>query len=114
MTPMRAFWSGLLMAALRHFGVEPKGRVQRLYGTLHVFVGDVAGDLDRRGRDHFGLDSQLAQNLEGLGRDARMALHAGADDADLAQVVARAPADAERVLGGLAGLVIFERRGVCL
>ena len=42
-----------------------------------------AGDLDERG--------------ERLRRDPRMALHPGADDADLPEVVARAPRDAEPV-----------------
>jgi hypothetical protein len=76
------------MTALRHFGIELEGRVQRLYGALDVGLGNVAGDLDRRGRDHLGLDSQLAQHLESFGGDAGMALHAGADHADLAQIVA--------------------------
>ena len=51
---------------------------------------DVARDLDRRGRDDCGLDPVLAQRRERLRGDARVALHSRADDAHLAEVVARA------------------------
>ena len=54
-------------------------------------VRDVAGDLDRRGRHDLGLDAGVGQRREHLRRHARVALHARADHADLAEVVARAP-----------------------
>jgi len=72
MMPMRESCGELAMDALRLFAVELEGRVQRLDGALHVRHGDVAGDLDRRGRDYLGLDPELTQNFEGLGGDAGM------------------------------------------
>src|SRR4051794_32940230 len=94
MTPMRA---SLLMAALRLRIVELEGRVQRAHRVFHTRRRDVAGDLDRRGGDDGRLDAEVAERLEGLGRDARMALHSRADDADLAEVAARPEVAAQRV-----------------
>src|SRR4051794_21883790 len=71
--------------------------VESLHRTLDVRARDVAGDLDRRGRDDGRLDARAGKRRERLGCDARVALHARADEADLAQVVARVPVDAEAV-----------------
>src|SRR5918994_1649110 len=70
--------------------------VQRAHGTVDVRTRHVAGDLDRRRAHDWSLDSRALERRERLGRDARMALHAGADQAHLAQVVAGAPADGQR------------------
>src|SRR3954454_12899805 len=52
----------------------------------HVAAADDAGDLDRRRRDHLDVDTRVAQDAEGLGRDARMRAHARTDERDLAHV----------------------------
>ena len=50
----------------------------------HVLARDHAGDPDRRRRDHLDVDALVAEDGEHLGGDARMRLHAGADDRHLA------------------------------
>src|SRR2546421_683222 len=85
------------MLALRFGGVELEGPVQGGDGLVHLVAPQVAGDLDRRGCHHGRLDADAGQRFERLRRDAGVALHAGADHADLAKVVARAPLDAEPV-----------------
>src|SRR4051794_32336887 len=94
MMPIR---ESLLMPTLRTRIAELERGVQRTHSVLDGLLRHVAGDLDRRGRDDSGLDAELAQRGEGLRGDAGMALHAGADDGDLAEVVLGAPADAHPV-----------------
>ena len=59
-------------------------------------AADHAGDLDRRGGDHLDVDPLLAERLEDLGGDARMAAHPGADDRDLADPLVGLDPDAHR------------------
>src|SRR4029078_8161855 len=70
----------------------------------------VTGDLDRRGRHHSGLDALPLERGEGLGRDARVALHAGADHRHLGEVLARAPVGVERVEGAAGVCLVLDRR----
>src|SRR3954447_282293 len=93
--PVAPITPTLGMLALRLWRVELEGVVQHRDGRVDLIGADVAGDLDRRGRDDFGLDPGLGQRRERLCRHARVALHARADHAHLAEVVARAPLHAE-------------------
>src|SRR5918995_3129185 len=72
-----------------------EGLVQGLHGPVDVGRGDVTGDLDRGGRDEGRLDADGLERRERLRRDAGVTLHAGADEADLPEVVAGAPRHAE-------------------
>ena len=79
----------------------------------------MAGDLDRRGGDDRRLDPGVLERREGLGGDAGVALHPGADEADLAQVVAGGPGDAEPLERPLRVGLVLDRGGeddlgVCL
>src|SRR3954447_2729787 len=88
-----------------------EGLVKRAHGRLDFVNGDVARDLDRRRRHDGELDPLVAQRGKGLCRDPGMALHPGADHADLAEVVARRPASADRVERALGvGAVVGRRR----
>src|SRR5207248_11048897 len=71
--------------------------VQGLHRAVHIGRRDVAGDLDRRGADDRGLDPGRLERGECLRRDAGVALHACADEADLAEAVARRPRGLDRV-----------------
>src|SRR4051794_32794061 len=76
--------------------------VQRLDGLRHVLGADVAGDLDRRGRDDLRPDARALERGERPRSDPGVALHAGADERDLPEVVAHRPLDiqsAQRALG---------------
>src|SRR6266540_5478409 len=61
--------------------------------ALDRFARNEAGDLDRRGGDDLGLNPERLERSEGLRRHPRVALHAGADHAHLAQILARRPRD---------------------
>src|SRR6266702_3794284 len=87
----------LPMASLRLLTSEVKGAVESLDRPPDVLAGDVARDLDRRRGHDLRLDAFLGEHFEEAGRNAWMALHAGTDEADLAEVVAGAPGDAEPV-----------------
>src|SRR4051794_29950653 len=91
------------MRALR----EVEGIVECAHGGVDVMGLDVAGDLDRRGRDDRRRDPFGLEGGEGLGGDARVALHAGPDHGHLAEVVLRLPAGAQAVErpGGLAAIL---------
>src|SRR4051795_12189010 len=85
--------------------------VERLDSAFDIVGLDMAGDLDRRRRDDGRLDAEARERLERPRSDARVALHAGSDEADLAEVVTCAPLEAERVerRGGV-GAVLRRRR----
>src|SRR4051812_34053931 len=83
-TPMRAL-------------CKVEGIVEGANGSVDLVRLDVTGDLDRRGRDDGRRDSRRLEGGERLRGDARVALHAGADHRDLAEVVLRLPAGAEPV-----------------
>ena len=76
------------MRALRVGSMQLERVMQGAHGAVDVSAQDVAGDLDRRRRNDLRLDALVVQHCEHLRRDSRMAFHAGADEADLAQVVA--------------------------
>ena len=78
-------------------GIELEGAVQRAHRVLDPVAVDETGDLDRRGVHDLGLDPELPEGRERPAGDAGMRLHSGADDADLAEVAARRPRDAEPV-----------------
>src|SRR3954452_19175143 len=85
--------------------------VQRDDRALEVGIGDVAGDLDRRRRDHLRLDAQLVERRERLRRNARVPLHPPSDARALPEVFARRPAAAEPVEhGGGIGMVAVRLR----
>src|SRR5919201_3232081 len=54
---------------------ERERRVEVAHRPLDVGLAHDAGDLDGRGRDHLDVDAGVAEHREGLGRDARVALH---------------------------------------
>ena len=64
----------------------------------HAVAADDAGDLDGRRGDHLDVDALAAERREHLRGDARMRLHAGADDRDLAHRLVGGDPQAE--LGG--------------
>src|SRR5262249_5947911 len=70
---------------------------------------EMAGDLDRRRRDDRRRDALALERRERLRRDAGVALHAGADDRDLAEVVASLPACAEPVERARGRRVVLRR-----
>src|SRR5215211_4524417 len=76
---------------------KTEGLVQRADGSVDVAARHVARDLDRRGRDDRRGDPRRLERLERLGGDSRVALHARANERDLAEVVARVPRGAELV-----------------
>src|SRR4051794_2046560 len=95
--PVAPTTATLGMLPLRFGRVELEGGVQRGDRRLDLVAAQVAGDLDRRRRHDLRLDPVIGEGRERLGGDARVALHAGSDHADLAEIVARAPVDAETV-----------------
>src|SRR5436309_14876609 len=95
------------MVALGALLRELEGLMESLDGALHVVARNVERDLDRGGRDELRVDADAGQRPEGLRRHARVALHSGADNADLSEPLVLAPAGAqlsERRLGSLAVL----------
>src|SRR5689334_24205920 len=64
-----------------------EGGMQGAHGVRHAVAADDAGDLDRRRRDHLDVDALPAERGEDLRGDARVRLHARADDRDLAHVL---------------------------
>src|SRR5690349_2754689 len=91
-TATRRLGTGRL-PALGDLGLERV--VQGRDGAVDVLAGDHAGHLDRRRRDHAHVDSPIGQGLEHARRDARVALHAGADQAHLGGRVVDPPVQAE-------------------
>ena len=61
--------------------------VDRLDSLVCVVGVDEDGDLDLGGRDHANVDLSVVERLEHLGRNARVALHACADDGDLGNII---------------------------
>src|SRR3954447_23918382 len=96
-TPIRACSVVMVVSALDGRVAEVEGGVERAHCVLDGLLRHVAGDLDRGGRDDGGVDPELGERRERLRCDARMALHPRADDGHLAEVVTRAPVDAEAV-----------------
>src|SRR5438132_707937 len=66
-----------------------RGEIERLveceHGPFRVGALDEERDLDRRGHDEAGVGADVTQGSEGSGGDARVALHAGADQAHLGE-----------------------------
>src|SRR6266540_3788143 len=88
-TPMRGWALG--MGPFGFWPVQLEARMQCLHRLLHLSTSDVGRDLDRRGREDLGLDLSRCERREEPRCHTRVALHACADQADLAQVVAHAP-----------------------
>src|SRR5918992_4366351 len=78
-------------------GVELERGVQRPDSILDAAAIDEAGDLDGRSAHDLGLDPEFREGRKRPARDARVRLHPRADDAHLAEVVARRPRDVEAV-----------------
>src|SRR5215212_333790 len=57
--------------------------VQLAHRVLHVLLAHDAGDLDRRGGDHLDVHAGIAEDGEGLGGHAGVALHSRADQRHL-------------------------------
>ena len=74
------------MLGLDLVGAELERLVQRAHGAVHRVGGDDARDLDRGRGDHLDVDALVAERREDLRGDARVRLHARADDGDLAHL----------------------------
>src|ERR687898_900282 len=100
-------------------GPQLERRVQLAHRVGNVLLAHDARDLDRRRGDHLDVHARLAEDSEGLGGHARMALHSGSHDRDLPHAVVRLdPGDAGLVrepgkgdprLGGRVGHCCDER-----
>jgi hypothetical protein len=66
---------------------EPERLVDGEHGGLDLVLGDHDRHPDRRGRDHLDVDARRPTAREHLGGDARVGLHAGADQRDLGDVL---------------------------
>src|SRR5215218_8563549 len=95
-TTATRIWLGHLRAmharhVLGQHGVraELERGVQLAHRVLHVLLAHDAGDLDRRGGDHLDVHAGIAEDGEGLGRHAGMALHSRPDDRHLPHAVVR-------------------------
>src|SRR5437762_2865299 len=97
------------MVSLRARLIELEGLVQCAHRLLDVVAGDVEGNLDRRRGDEMRLDADAGERPEGLRRDARVTLHPGTDDADLAEAFALVPLTAQAGERGLGSLPILLR-----
>src|SRR5215203_1787495 len=64
-------------------GAQLECRVQLPHGVGDMLLAHNARDLDRGGGDHLDVHAGVAEHGEGLGRDARMALHSGSHDRHL-------------------------------
>src|SRR6185312_681328 len=83
--------SGMRRPALGQFQLDLERVVQRQHRLVHLVAGDHAGHLDRGGGDHAHVDAVIGEGLKHARGHTRMALHAGADHADLAGGVVHAP-----------------------
>ena len=63
--------------------VEAEGVVQGDDRVFDALLGDDAGDLDRRGRDHLEVYALVGERAEHERRDPGVRAHAGADQAEL-------------------------------
>ena len=70
-------------AASEELGIAPEAVVDGPHGPLDVVRAHEAGDPDRRGRDDLDVDAGLGERVEHVRRDARVRLHARADQRDL-------------------------------
>src|SRR5919107_1815620 len=76
---LRAVHAGDVLGEHR-VGAELERRVEPADGVGHVLLAHHARDLDRGGGDHLDVHAGVAEHREGLGGDARMALHSGSHD----------------------------------
>src|SRR5262249_20008343 len=98
-TPMRASLSKL------------ERLVQRGDSPVDVRGRDGARDLDRRRRDDGRVDARSFEGRKRLGSHSGVALHSRTDERHLPEVVARAPAHAERVERARRVAAILDGRG---
>ena len=81
--------------------------MHRLHRTLDLRCAHDTGDADRGGGDDLDVDARLGESFEHVGGNARMALHAGAHERDLRDLVV----EIDRRRADLGGQAVEDRPG---